>query len=81
MSDIAIDCGGCAPPVLIDEDPPGGWVVANANGDRFRSWDIEGPTWTDDRHAALHFARRRDAEAFSRDDEDAWKIMPALVRG
>lgn len=53
-----------------------GWIVANENEDRFRMWSDVGPDWTTDRDKALRFARRRDAEAFCADDEDAWKILP-----
>lgn len=52
-----------------------GWIVANGNEDRFRCWGDSGPEWTKDKSKALHFARRKDAEAFARDDEDAWKIL------
>ena len=53
----------------------GGWVVANAERTLFRYWGDAVPEWTDDRDKALHFARRQDAEAFCRDDEDAWAIL------
>lgn len=56
--------------------PAQGWVVADGQGARWRMWGDSGPEWTSDRDAALHFARRSDAEAFSRDDEDAWLIHP-----
>lgn len=58
-----------------------GYVVANANGDRFRCMapfaDGSGDLvdWTDDLSKALTFARRADAEAFAHDDEDAWRIL------
>lgn len=57
------------------------FVVANARGDRFRCMgefaDGSGDfvDWTDDPDKALHFARRVDADAFARDDEDAWTIQ------
>jgi len=54
-----------------------GWVVADGQGTRWRKWGDFGPEWTGDRDEALHFARRVDAEAFSKDDEDAWLIQPA----
>ncbi len=63
-----------------DESADNGWVVTNANGDRFRCMsDIADGSgdyvdWTADLDKGLWFARRADAEAFARDDEDAWKI-------
>lgn len=62
-----------APQTLVS-----GWVVANADGNRFRYWE-NGPEWTDDRSKALTFVRKRDAETFAEDDEDAWKILPNYV--
>jgi hypothetical protein len=53
-----------------------GWVVADGQGTRWRKWGDFGPEWTTDRDAALHFARRTDAEAFAKEDEDAWLIQP-----
>lgn len=52
-----------------------GWVVADAQGDSFRAWGDWGPGWVDDAEEALFFARRRDAEAFCAEDEDAWRII------
>ena len=52
------------------------WVVSNGQGDKWRMWGDSGPEWTEDREKALQFARRGDAESFSRDDEDAWLIQP-----
>lgn len=55
------------------------YVVANANGDRFRCMGDNGTgdfvDWTDDLQKGLMFARRDDAEAFAKEDEDAWKIL------
>lgn len=51
-----------------------GWVVADASGTKFRAWEW-GPMWTYSPSDALMFARRRDAEDFCQDDEDAWRIM------
>ncbi|HHA2767548.1 TPA: hypothetical protein ACOECM_001526 [Stenotrophomonas maltophilia] len=53
-----------------------GWVVADGQGTRWRKWGDFGPEWTADRDAALHFARRTDAEAFAKEDQDAWLIQP-----
>lgn len=57
------------------------YVVANGSGDRFRCMgdfaDGSGDfvDWTSDLGRALQFARREDAEAFAKDDEDAWTIQ------
>lgn len=56
-----------------------GWVVADGQGARWRMWGDSGPEWTADRDKALQFARRSDAEAFARDDEDAWLIQPVTA--
>lgn len=53
-----------------------GWVIADGKAARWRMWGEYGPAWTSDRSQALHFARRTDAEAFAKDDEDAWLIQP-----
>ena len=50
-----------------------GYVVADGQRKRFRKWDC-GPVWTEVLDDALHFARRKDAEAFAAEDEDAWYI-------
>lgn len=68
------DAGLSAPPASTTGN--GGWIIADADEAKFRVWDM-GPGWTESREDALRFARRRDAEAFARDDEDAWKILPA----
>lgn len=52
------------------------WVVSDGQDARWRMWGDSGPEWTTDREKALRFARRDDAEAFARDDEDAWHIKP-----
>lgn len=57
------------------------FVVANADGSRFRTMvDIADGSgdyidWTADLDKSLWFARREDAEAFAKDDEDAWRIL------
>jgi hypothetical protein len=56
--------------------PNAGWIISNADETKFRFWDALGPTWTTNRVKALRFARRIDAERFSAEDEDAWKILP-----
>lgn len=55
---------------------PLGWVVGDGGGTRYRTWGDLGPDWTTNINAALWFARRDDAEAFARDDEDGWRIVP-----
>ena len=58
---------------------PGGWIVGNAKGDRWRTWESGMPDWTDDREKAIRYARREDAEMAHAEDDDAWKVMPFLV--
>lgn len=55
-----------------------GYIVSNGARDRFRCWGQLGPEWTEDRDAALRFARRQDADAFAAEDEDAWAIVPII---
>lgn len=43
---------------------------------RFRTLDQGMPKWTVDLDEALQFARRKDAELFAAEDEDAWVILP-----
>jgi hypothetical protein len=57
------------------EPEPEGWIIGNAAKTQWRTWGFTGPEWTSDRDAALRFARRIDAEAFSTNDEDAWAIQ------
>lgn len=56
-----------------------GWLVEDSrnhpSGVRYRTWGDFGPEWTNDPNKAIRFARRRDAEMFARDDEDAWHIV------
>jgi len=53
-----------------------GWVVMDYDMQRFRCWE-DGPYWTYRLPLATRYARREDAEAVHRDDEDAWRIIPA----
>lgn len=56
------------------------WVIADANRKNFRRIADFGWTgWTEDVDEALQFARRRDAEAFCAEDEDAWCITTVNV--
>lgn len=55
---------------------PDAFVIGNAGRTGWRALgDFGFSTWTDDVDAALQFARRRDAEAFAAEDEDAWCIL------
>lgn len=54
----------------------GGWIIASADGKRFRMWETGWPRWTEDRSAATRYARRQDAEEVHSEDEDAWRVMP-----
>lgn len=58
----------------MPEDLTLGWVVGNAQANMFRAWQ-DGPCWTTDPNEALHFVRRKDADEFCADDEDAWRII------
>ncbi len=56
----------------------GGWIVLNGKeGDavRYRTMKDGLIEWTDDKNEAIRFARRQDADDFSREDEDAWRIV------
>lgn len=64
---------------ILGATPAQGWVVADGQGSRWRKWGDFGPEWTTDRDAALHFARRTDAEAFAKEDEDAWLIQSIVM--
>lgn len=50
------------------------FVVTDGDRKRFRSWGDSGPEWTASLDDALQFARRRDAERFCENDEDAWYV-------
>ena len=52
------------------------WIVGNGNDTQWRVWKDGMPTWTDHRSEATQYARREDAEAVHREDEDAWTIQP-----
>ena len=52
-----------------------GWIIGNAQETQWRRWGDAGPEWTLHRDQALRFARRADAEAFTGEDEDAWRIV------
>ncbi len=55
-----------------------GWLIENGKkGDalRYRNMEQGIPTWTADHDEALRFSRRKDAEKFAAEDEDAWRIV------
>lgn len=71
--------------VIDDAGREGGWIVASADGLRFRMWETGWPRWTEERQLATRYARREDAEAVHSEDEDAWRVEPfaqklAIVR-
>jgi hypothetical protein len=47
----------------------------------FRTLDQGVPKWTIDLDEALQFSRRKDAELFAAEDEDAWVILPVGKEG
>jgi hypothetical protein len=58
---------------------PGPFVVADGGGtgeNRFRTMTDGFSAWTLDIDEALQFARRKDAEAYCAEDDDAWQILP-----
>lgn len=86
LRDGLIDGAGHYFPVDIDEAANGleiigvgneaGWIVTSGDGERFRTWNNGMSAWTSDREEATRYARRVDAEAVHREDEDAWCIVP-----
>jgi len=58
------------------EAAPLGWIVGSGDGKRWRTWSDGMSDWTADREQATRYARREDAEAVHREDEDAWTIVP-----
>jgi hypothetical protein len=61
--------------------PTKAFVIANGDKSKFRCWGDFGPAWTEQRQSGLHFARRRDAVAFAKEDEDAWYILQVQLEG
>lgn len=53
-----------------------GWIVANGRGDLWRTWKDGWSSWTAVREHATRYARREDAEAVHREDEEAWLVQP-----
>lgn len=66
--------------VTLEIFHPNGYVVDNGKegaDKRYRCMNQYGLVdWTPDQDKGLRFARREDAESFSREDEDAWCITP-----
>ena len=61
----------------VESEPVAGWIVGNANADRWRTWNALGfSAWTEERDKATRYARREDAEAVHAADEDAWRVEP-----
>ena len=55
-----------------------GWLIENGRSGeelRYRTMVSGIPVWTKDNLKALRFSRRQDAELFSEEDEDAWRIV------
>lgn len=57
-----------------------GFVVASGDGKRWRTMRDGDIIWTTDVADALTFARRRDADAFAAEDEDAWRIQEVVIK-
>jgi hypothetical protein len=59
------------------------WLVERGdNGPpRYRTMSQGLILWTDDISKALRFARRKDAEMFAEEDEDAWRIAEHMWTG
>ena len=51
-----------------------GWIVGSGDCKRWRCWTDGMSDWTTDRNQATRYARRKDAEAVHREDEDAWTV-------
>lgn len=64
------------PSVEGGESVASGWIVGNGTGLRWRTWKDGLPNWTSNRDEATRYARREDAEAAHREDEDAWIVVP-----
>lgn len=67
--------------ILEDEGPSqiDSYIVESGDGKRFRVWKDGVPCWTTDRNEATRYARRQDAEAVHREDDDAWAVVPYRV--
>lgn len=74
--DFALTDIGFAPKAALEAEAAAGYVIANGAGDRWRALNGFGmPTWTAELSEAFRCARREDAEAMAREDEDAWRIL------
>lgn len=62
-----------------DEPCEGPFVVADGGStgeNRFRTMKQGFSAWTLDINEALQFARRKDAELFAAEDDEAWQVLP-----
>jgi hypothetical protein len=59
----------------VKDEPASGWIVGNGTGLRWRTWKGGLPSWTSDKGDATRYARREDAEAAHREDEDACIVV------
>lgn len=60
----------------VPTEPVAGWIVGDADQDKWRTWGALGPEWTSDRDKATRYARRCDAEQVHAEDMDAWSVVP-----
>lgn len=60
--------------MLFEREDPDGWVILNGADDKVRGWQDGGTPWSTDLENALWFARRKDADRFCEEDEEAWHV-------
>jgi hypothetical protein len=72
---------GEAHPASVEGGEPvaHGWIVGNGTGLLWRTWKDGLPDWTSNRDEATRYARRKDAEAAHREDDEALIIVPHSV--
>lgn len=75
-NDFQAGADGRALATPVPEVAGEGWIVGSGDGERWRCWRDGFSDWTIDRDAATRYARREDAEAVHREDEDAWTVQP-----
>jgi hypothetical protein len=68
-----------AAPIAAPAGAQFGWLIENGkqagSGLAYRFMEHGMVGWTEDPNKALAFARRKDAEQFAEEDEDAWRIV------